>query len=87
MALDKLAGGSDSGSESSIPFGLAKVGKFLEEGFRLSDSSSDSEVHIDTDESEGELDAIGQGQRGGRVNGTTTFRPLAVAPITSCRWT
>lgn len=76
LALDKLAGGSDSGSESSIPFGLAKVGKFLEEGFRLSDSSSDSEVHIDTDESEGELDAIRPEPARGRISRHNDFHVL-----------
>ena len=75
-ALDKLAGGSDSGSESSIPFGLAKVGKFLDEGFRLSDSSSDSEGHIDTDESEGELDAIRPEPARGRISRHNDFHVL-----------
>ena len=51
-ALDKLTGGSGSDSDQSgVPFGLSKVGKFIEEGFRLSDSSSDSDVRIDSDES------------------------------------
>ena len=66
----------DSSSESSVPFGLAKVGKFLEEGFRLSDSSSDSEVHIDTDESEGELDAIRPEPARGRISRHNDFHVL-----------
>ena len=60
----------------SIPFGLAKVGKFLEEGFRLSDSSSDSEGHIDTDESEGELDAIRPEPARGRISRHNDFHVL-----------
>ena len=55
---------------------MAKVGKFLEEGFRLSDSSSDSEVHIDTDESEGELDAIRPEPARGRISRHNDFHVL-----------
>ena len=77
-ALDKLTGGSTSDSdESGVPFGLAKVGKFIEEGFRLSDSSSDSDVYIDSDESESEyLNAIKPEPARGRISRHNDFHVL-----------
>jgi len=77
-ALDKLTGDSTSDSdESGVPFGLSKVGKFIEEGFRLSDSSSDSDVHIDSDESESEyLNAIKPEPARGRISRHNDFHVL-----------
>ena len=77
-ALDKLTGGSGSDSDQSgVPFGLSKVGKFIEEGFRLSDSSSDSDVHIDSDESESEyLNAIKPEPARGRISRHNDFHVL-----------